>query len=393
MIIRLQPMGSLERKIEILGEASKFDVCASMASPRVVSGSNRIGNPDKAGICHAFTPDGRCISLFKVLMTNRCIYDCKYCMNRCSSAKEKAMLEPMELARAFMGLYIRNYVEGLFLSSGVWKSAYDTVQKMIDSLQIIRMKYHFKGYIHIKVLPGTEKNQITQLMEIADRVSLNVELPNASRLSEVCSMKNYETDIIKCQKHIQQNIKEGLVPAGQTTQYIVGTAGESDHEIMENLHWEYKNLDLKRGYFSAFTPVKGSSIKPHGSFQQERRRENFLYRVDWLIRKYEYQIGDIFSIMDDEGMIPLHTDPKISLAFNEDIFPLDVNEATYSELLRVPGIGETSARRIINLRKVNKKITNYRDLQRSGAVVKRVKPFLIVNGKRQTRITEFLSKN
>ncbi len=386
-------MGSLARKIEILGEASKFDVCASMASPRVASGSNRIGNPDIAGICHAFAPDGRCISLFKVLMTNRCMYDCKYCMNRCSSAKEKAMFEPNELARAFMGLYVRNYVEGLFLSSGVWKSASDTVQKMIESLNIIRNKYHFKGYIHIKILPGTDREQLKQIMEIADRVSLNVELPSASRLSEVCSMKNYETDIINCQKHIKEYIQEGLLPAGQTTQYIVGTAGESDREIMESLHWEYENLDLRRGYFSSFIPVKGSPIKSHGSYHQERRRENFLYRVDWLIRKYEYQIRDIFSIMDDEGMIPLNTDPKISLALNDDIFPLDVNEASYRELLRVPGIGETSARRIINLRKVNNKIMNYRDLQRLGAVVKRVKPFLIVNGKRQRRITEFLSKN
>ncbi len=383
-------MGSLERKIEILGDASKFDVCASMASPRDVSGTRRVGNPDKIGICHAFAPDGRCISLFKVLMTNHCIYDCKYCVNNSGNAKTKVMFEPVELARAFMGLYVRNYVEGLFLSSGVWRSATDTVERMIEALMLLRNKYNFQGYMHIKVLPGTNKEHIKQLMELADRVSLNVELPSASRLSEVSSTKNYETDIIKCQKFIHNFIKEGLVPAGQTTQFVIGTTGESDYEIVERLHWEYTNFDLKRGYFSAFTPIKGTPLEnTKVSEKRSRKRENFLYRVDWLYRRYNYKIDGIFSIMDDNGMIPSNIDPKVSLALKDDIFPLDVNETSYNELLRVPGIGETSARRIINLRKVNKKIQHYNDLQRLGVVIKRAKSFLIVNGRRQSRIKEF----
>ncbi|MFX0015940.1 MAG: putative DNA modification/repair radical SAM protein [Promethearchaeota archaeon] len=383
-------MGSLERKIEILGDASKFDVCASMASPRNVSGVNRIGNPDKVGICHAFAPDGRCISLFKVLMTNHCIYDCKYCVNSCGKAKEKVMFEPVELARAFTGLYIRNYVEGLFLSSGVWRSATETTEKMIEALMLIRHKYHFQGYIHLKILPGTDKEYIYQLMELADRVSLNVELPSASRLNEVSSMKNYDTDIIRCQEIIYQYIKKGLVPAGQTTQFIIGTTEESDQEIVERLYWEYKRLDLKRAYFSAFTPIKGTPLEDKKvSETYHQRRENFLYRVDWLFRRYKYEIESIYSIMTDQGMIPLNIDPKILLALNDDIFPLDVNKASYSELLRVPGIGEVSARRIINLRKVNNKIHSYKDLQRLGVVVRRAKSFLTINGKRQTRIREF----
>ncbi len=387
-------MGSLERKILILGDASKFDVCASMASPRNVSGSNRnrIGNPDKAGICHAFAPDGRCISLFKVLMTNQCIYDCKYCVNGCNKARTKEMFEPAELARAFIGLYIRNYVEGLFLSSGVWRSATDIAEKIIEALTLIRHMYHFRGYIHIKILPGTDKEYIRQIMEIADRVSLNVELPSASRLSEVSSMKNYETDIINCQKNISQNIKEGLVPAGQTTQFIVGTTGETDREIVERLHWEYINLDLKRGYFSAFQPIKGTPMERKKVVEgYQRKRENYLYRLDWLFRRYRYEIESIFSVMNGDGMIPLNIDPKISLALQDEIFPLDVNEASYNELLRVPGIGETSARRINNLRKINKKISDYRDLQRLGVVIKRAKSFITINGKRQTRIMEFLT--
>jgi putative DNA modification/repair radical SAM protein len=383
-------MGSLERKIKILGDASKFDVCASMASPRNTSGANRIGNPDKVGICHAFAPDGRCISLFKVLMTNHCIYDCKYCVNNSNKAKNKVMFEPSELTQAFMGLYIRNYVEGLFLSSGVWKSATDTVEKIIEALSLIRNKYRFHGYIHVKILPGTSKEYIRQIMEIADRVSLNVELPSSCRLSEVSSMKNYDTDIIRCQKYIHQFIEDGLVPAGQTTQFIVGTTGESDYEILERLHWEYRNLDLRRGYFSAFTPIKGTPLESKRIPETyQRKRENFLYRVDWLFRRYQYGIEKIYSILDEEGMIPLKIDPKVSLALKDDIFPVDVNEASFNELLRVPGIGEVSSRRIINLRRVNKRIENYKDLQRLGVVLKRAKSFITINGQRQTRLKEF----
>ncbi|MFX0174442.1 MAG: putative DNA modification/repair radical SAM protein [Candidatus Hodarchaeota archaeon] len=385
-------MGSLERKIEILGDASKFDVCASMASSRSVSGTNRIGNPDRVGICHAFAPDGRCISLFKVLMTNHCIYDCRYCVNRCGKAKTKVMFEPVELARTFIGLYIRNYVEGLFLSSGVWKSATETTEKMIEALTLIRKKYQFRGYLHVKILPGTDKEYIRQIMEVADRVSLNVELPNASRLSEVTSMKNYDTDILSCQKHIHHFITEGLVPAGQTTQFVIGTTEESDREILERVHWEYINLDLKRTYFSRFTPIKGTPLADRKVLEESpRKRENFLYRIDWLYRRYRYDMEDLFSILDENGMIPLNADPKFSLALIDDIFPLDINEASYKELLRVPGIGDTSARRIINLRKANKQISNYKDLQRLGVVLKRAKSFITINSQRQTRIKEFFN--
>lgn len=389
-MVRPHQMGSLERKIEILGNASKFDVCASMASPRNVSGTDRIGNPDRVGICHAFAPDGRCISLFKVLMTNHCIYDCRYCVNSCGKARTKVMFEPVELARTFIGLYIRNYVEGLFLSSGVWRSATETAEKMIEALTLIRRKYHFQGYMHVKILPGTDKEYIRQIMELTDRVSLNVELPSASRLSEVTSMKNYDTDIISCQKHIRHFIKEGLVPAGQTTQFIIGTTGESDREILERLHWEYINLELKRSYFSRFTPIKGTPLEDKKVLiGSPRKRENFLYRIDWLYRRYRYDMENIFSILDENGMIPLNVDPKVSLALEDDIFPLDINKTSRQELLRVPGIGETSSRRIINLRKVNKKISNYKDLQRLGVVINRAKSFITINGQRQTRIKEF----
>jgi putative DNA modification/repair radical SAM protein len=385
-------MGSLEKKINILGNASKFDICASMASPRKVTATDRIGKPDRMGICHAFAPDGRCISLFKVLMTNYCVYDCKYCMNNCGNAKEIAMFEPQELAKAFIGLYIRNYVEGLFLSSGVWRSADHTTEKIIETINLIRDKYQFRGYIHIKILPGTDKEYIRQIMEKVDRVSLNLELPSSSRLSEVSSMKNYSTDIIRCQKSIQYNIKRGLTPAGHTTQFIIGTTDESDREIVERLQWEYENVNLRRGYFSTFTPIKGTPLANKKVPLESRKRENYLYRIDWLYRRYNFKIDEIFSIMDEKEMIPLNIDPKVSIALNNEMFPLDINEASYHELLLVPGIGEISGRRIINLRKINKKISNYNDLRRVGVVVKRARPFLIINGRRETCLTEFFDK-
>lgn len=382
-------MGSLAKKIELLGDASKYDICASMSSPRKTTGSNRIGNPDPAGICHTFTPDGRCMSLFKVLLTNHCIHDCKYCMNNCTKRKTKARFTPEELARAFMGLYVRNYVEGFFLSSGVFPSADKASQDVIDAVDLIRNKYHFQGYMHIKILPGTSKHLIEQIMEKVDRVSLNVEQPSASRLDQVSSMKSYEHDIIKCQKQIQGFVKKHL-PAGHTTQYVIGAIGESDKELIESIDWEYENVDIKRAYFSSFVPVKGTPLEKAKPEENIRRRENFLYRTDWLMRQYKYSKEDMFSILNDDDMLPLETDPKVTLALKDDLLPLDVNEASYSELLHVPGIGYQSARRIINLRKVNQKIENHKDLRRLGVVWKRAKSFVVINGKRQSRMTDFL---
>lgn len=383
-------LGTLERKIQILGEASKYDVCASMASPRTESTSNRIGSPHHAGICHAFAPDGRCISLFKVLMTNYCIYDCKYCINNSGNAKEKVMFQPEELAKAFMGLYLRNYVEGLFLSSGVCKSPDYTTERMLEALSLIRQKFQFRGYLHVKILPGTSKDHIEQIVKLADRVSLNIELPSASRMAEVTSNKNYESDIIRCQKYIQELFNTGHLPAGHTTQFIVGTVGETDQEILKRLHWEYLNVDLKRGYFSAFDPIKGTPLEKNKPQEKSRKRENFLYRTDWLLRRYNYSIEEIYSILDKNGMIPLHIDPKYYLALADEKLPLDVNEATFEELLRVPGIGELSARRIVNLRREKKRIESYQDLKRVGVVIKRAKSFIYINGHRAKRLTEFL---
>ena len=384
-------MGELQRKIEILGNASKFDICASMASPRKAFNRNRIGTPHHAGICHAYSPDGRCISLFKVLMTNHCLNDCKYCINRCSRANSKTMFTPEELAKAFMGLYIRNYVEGLFLSSGVLRSVSETTENMIEAINLIRSQYKFRGYLHIKILPGTDNYQIRRIMEIADRVSLNIEVPSPSRLNEVSSTKDYYLDIVRPQKTIKQLIESGLTPAGHTTQFIIGAAGESDKEIFERLVWEYNHVNIKRGYFSAFTPMKGTPLEKVKLPYTMSKRENFLYRIDWLFRKYSYKREEIISILNEDGMIPLHIDPKMAIAFQDEIFPLDVNEAGYKELLRCPGVGEVSAKRICNLRKINNKIKSYKDLSRLGVVLKRAKPFLIIDGRKQTNLKEFFN--
>lgn len=377
-------MGSTIRKVEILGDASKYDVCASMASPRIPTTNKRIGSPVAAGICHAFAPDGRCISLFKVLFTNNCSYDCNYCSNSCERKKRSTMFKPKELARVFMGLYIRNYVEGLFLSSGIWKDADRTTHKILECISEIRNKYRFRGYIHIKILPGTSNELIKQVMEIADRVSLNIEVPTASHLSEVSSTKDYVNDILRCQKNIRDFIRKGLTPAGHTTQFVLADWGGTDKEIVQRLDWEYRNVDLKRGYFKAFNPIEGTKF---ANIQAESAmREVQLYRTDWLMRKYEIDKKEILTVMNEKDMIDLDKDPKVLLAMNSDLFPLDINEANYNELIRVPGIGEVTAKRIINLRKIRKKLNSFSELQQLGGVVRRARPFLIINGKKSTNL-------
>jgi predicted DNA-binding helix-hairpin-helix protein len=311
-------------------------------------------------------------------------------MNNCDSRKRKTLFKSEELARSFIGLYIRNYVEGLFLSSGVWKDADRTTEMIIDTISLIRNKYKFRGYMHIKILPGTSDHLIKQVMEIADRVSINMELPNESYLGEVSSTKNFNTDIIRCQRSIRNYIDKGLLPAGQTTQFVVGVADETDRDIIKRLEWEYESMGIKRGYFTAFNPIKDTPLANRNPEKHEREVQ--LYRIDWLYRKFGFSTNEILGLMTEEDMLPLKTDPKLLLAMNDDHLPLDVNEATLEELLRVPGIGEVSAKRIINLRNAGQEIRSYKDLQRIGTVVKRSRPFLIVDGKRETRLQDFFTE-
>jgi len=373
---------SLLEKVKVLGDAGKWDTCASSASPRKVHGSDRIGNVAAGGICHSFTESGRCISLFKTLMTNNCALDCKYCQNSSHCRKNPVMYEPEELAKVFMHLYTGNYVEGLFLSSGVFKNPDYTLQKMLDAVRLIRDKYKFSGYIHFKILPGTNKDLVKQAGECADRLSVNLEAPSESRLAEISSVKDYKSDILKRQEWI----KDLKIPAGQTTQLVVGGSGETDDEILRTVEWEYETMNLRRVYYSAFTPISDTPMQHQDKTPLER--EHRLYCVDFMMRKYGIPLQE-FKVIMESGNLPVG-DPKIHLARCNFDGAVDVNTAAYEELLRVPGIGPTSAYRITQLQKSNTRITKRAQLHSMGVVLKRAEPFIKINGHTQSRMLEYL---
>jgi putative DNA modification/repair radical SAM protein len=369
-------------KIRILGEASKWDTCASSASKRKVKGRDRVGNTASGGICHSFTEDGRCISLFKTLMTNACIGDCKYCQNASQCSKRTTTFSPDELARATMSLYTRNYVEGLFLSSGIVKDADKTSERMIEAVELLRNKYRFQGYIHLKVIPGESYDNIKRAGQLADRLSINLEAPNKSRLSELSHSKDYKTDILRRQRWLSRR----RLSSGHTTQFVVGASDESDKELLRMTDWEYKNFRLKRAYFSAFDPVKHTPLefKEKTPYLRERR----LYNSDFLMRKYNFKFKELKSIMNEEGMLP-NEDPKIPLAKEYFKEPVDPNDIPYNELLRIPGIGPITAKRIRGLQRANKKIGSISQLRQIGVVVKRALPFLSLNNVHQTSISQW----
>jgi len=378
-------MNTLE-KLQLLGESAKYDSCASSASKRKVTTNDRIGNAALGGICHTFTQDGRCVSLFKTLLTNECKFDCKYCPNPC--ATRKAMFEPDELAKTFMSLYVRNYVEGLFLSSGIAKDPNYTTEKMLETVNLIRTKYKFHGYIHFKILPGTSYELIKQAADFADRLSINIEVPNKSRMSEVSSVKDFKTDILRRQAWIKHIVQKSKVAAGQTTQLVVGGSDETDLEILKMMDWEYKNMDLKRGYYSAFTPIEGTAFEARQ--RQPLLREHRLYNLDFMLRNYKIKLNDFEAIMQD-GMLPLNEDPKVLMARATFEKPVDINTAAYTDLMRIPGIGPMTAKRIRGMQNRKLKIVNYRQLHNMGVVLKRAKPFIEIEGKSQAMLKRWLN--
>ncbi len=388
-------MPGILEKLRILGEAAKYDLCASTASPRAHTPGS-LGRAVASGVCHSFLPDGRCISLLKVLMTNRCIHDCAYCINS-SNNKDKAKqqrtsFEPEELAKLTIAFYLRNYIEGLFLSSGVGKSTECQAEVIHETLRILRFKYKFDGYIHAKILPGIDKEKLRRIAELADRVSLNVEQPNKSRFSETCSTKDYNNDIIKVSKWLPELKSKGFIPAGYTTQYVIGAANETDKEILESVFNFYTyEWEFKRQYYSTCLPLEENQKSfPRHFF----RREHRLYQIDWLRRIYKFSPEELMTVVDEKGFIPLREDPKIILARkNKDLFPVDVNNAKYTELMRVPGIGHLSATRIGNLQEKGVIISNAIQLKSIGVVIKRALPYLIVGRNKQLTLDKFEKMN
>lgn len=373
-----------EKKLEILGTAAKYDICASTAAPkRRPKNMNYIGSNAPAGICHSYTPDGRCVSLLKVLMTNSCKNNCQYCVNRCSNDFPRASFEPEELAKLFLELYRRNYLEGIFLSSAVQKNTTHTMEKMIQTLEILRLKYNYNGYVHLKALPHASPDLIERGAQLADRMSVNLESPNPDRLKMIAAEKNFMLDLIQPITAIQKQIKKGLLKAGQTTQFVVGAAGESDSELLRTTNWLYQKKDLKRAYFSAFIPVQSTQNSV------PLLREHRLYQADWLMRFYEFKLDDI--VLKKDKNLSLDYDPKMVAALNNaGNFPVEINKVPFKMLLRIPGIGPTSARRIYRARK-EFRFSDISELKNLGVVVKRAKPFILINGKAQGNIKNIMT--
>ena len=377
----------IDEKLRILSDAAKYDVSCSSSGSSRKNTSNGLGNAAYSGICHSWSADGRCVSLLKILMTNHCIYDCKYCINRKSNDIERAILTPDEIVRLTINFYRRNYIEGLFLSSGVIKNADYTMEQMIAVAKKLRLEENFNGYIHMKVIPGASRELIHEIGLYVDRVSVNIELAENKALKLLAPDKK-PTDISTSMGLIRrnqiQNIEEkklfkstpSFIPAGQTTQMIIGAGGESDFAILNRSENLYKNFGLKRVYYSAYVPVNKSGILANTD-AVPMVREHRIYQADWLLRFYNFKAEEILD--EKNPFIDPLLDPKANWAVqNWHLFPMEINRASYKDLIRIPGIGVTSAKRIVMVRRHN--VIKYEHLKKLGVVIKRAKYFITVNG-------------
>ncbi len=376
-------MMTVKEKFEILTEGAKYDVsCSSSGSSRAAR-QGMVGLTNKGGVCHSFTSDGRCISLLKVLMTNNCIYDCKYCVNRMSADVPRAMLTPEELCEIVIGFYRRNYIEGLFLSSAVFRDPNYTMELLLKTVRLLRNKYRFNGYIHLKAIPAACPELIEQAAELVDRMSMNIELPTSSGLKLLAPQKSKEAITTPMRQLAmlydeQQNApsrSRSLIPAGQTTQMIVGATPDPDGVIIRLSEGLYRKFAMKRVYYSAYVPLGDPQLLP--LTPPNLLRENRLYQADWLLRFYGFEADELVPVNYN---LPSDIDPKSDWALrNMDKFPVEVNDAPYETLLRVPGIGVKNAWRIREARKYTQ--LDYDDLRRMRVVLKRAKNFITVKGK------------
>lgn len=396
-------------KLEILADAAKYDVACTSSGIDRDAQKGKLGNTLAAGICHSFSADGRCITLLKVLMTNVCVYDCAYCVNRCSNEIARAAFKPRELADLTIGFYRRNYIEGLFLSSGVIKSPDYTTELMIQTLAILRFEYGFRGYIHAKAVPGTSPELVDQLGHLADRMSVNMELPSSQSLQLLAPEKNKQ-NILAPMRQIKENIAEdkdtraimrkqttymaeckpkkktrAFVPAGQSTQMIIGATPESDYHILNLSASLYRTLSLKRVFFSAYLPVNEDKRLPSAD-AIELNREHRLYQADWLLRFYQFDVNEIID--EEHPFLDPLLDPKANWAINNlDCFPIEVNTAPYEMLLRVPGIGVRGAKSIVRARK--RTTLREPELRKLGIAYKRARYFITCNGSYAGTGTDF----
>lgn len=379
---------TLPEKLSILADAAKYDAsCASSGGERRGSRDGKgIGSTTGAGICHAWAPDGRCISLLKILLTNFCIYDCAYCINRVSSRVERARFSVEEVVSLTLEFYRRNYIEGLFLSSGIIRSPDDTMTEMVRVARTLREREHFRGYIHLKTIPDAAPELIAEAGKWADRLSINVELPTETALTQLAPEKSVQTihgamaEVKARGEAAKDRTARGtraprFAPAGQSTQMIVGADPATDGEILRKSSHLYNRFALRRVYYSAFSPIPDAS-RMLPLIQPPLVREHRLYQADWLMRNYGF---DATEIAPPTGMLDLQIDPKLAWALaHRALFPVDVNRAPREMLLRIPGIGPRSVERILKARR--HRTLRYEDLLAIGCVLKHAEPFITLPG-------------
>lgn len=376
-------------KLKILSAAARYDVACTSSGVDRVSDGNGIGSAAACGICHSFAGDGRCISLLKILMSNACTYDCAYCVNRVGNDIPRATFTPKEIADITINFYRRNYIEGLFLSSGVLGNPSRTTELMVEALRILREEYKFYGYIHAKVIPGTDKEAIDKLGYYCDRMSINIELPSNESLKLLAPSKSKES-IFEPMGYVKNRIESTgrelalyksapkFTPAGQSTQMIIGASPESDLAILRLTEGLYKKYRLKRVFFSAYIPVVENTNLPALNIKPPLLRENRLYQADWLMRVYGFKSSEILD--ENNPTFNPYLDPKCNWAVNHpECFPVEINKATYEELIRVPGIGVISAKKIVKARRST--ALSFLDLKKLGVVLKRAQYFILCSSK------------
>lgn len=389
MEVRISPQMSIMDKLKILADAAKYDVSCSSSGVNRGNDGTGIGNAVAAGLCHSFAADGRCISLLKILFTNECIYDCRYCINRKSNDVPRASFTPDEVCELTMEFYRRNYIEGLFLSSGILYSPNYTMELICETVHKLRTVHRFQGYIHLKAIPGADPMLIQKAGYLADRMSVNLEMATAEGLREMAPNK-HRKNILKPMRQIQNGITENkneltlykhaphFCEAGQSTQMVVGALPESDYQIMSVAENLYDKFSLKRVYYSAFVNVNEDKELPALTGGPPLLREHRLYQADWLLRFYDFKVDELLTA--DRPNFNMAIDPKADWAVRHlEVFPVEVNRADYRLLLRIPGIGVKSARRIISARRFGS--LTFEDLKKIGVVLKRALYFITCNGR------------
>lgn len=404
MVLKYKGKETIEYKLHLLSDAAKYDVACTSSGVNRKGSQGGMGNSIAAGICHSFSADGRCISLLKILMTNYCIYDCKYCKNRVSNDIPRTAFSPEEIAKLTMDFYRRNYIEGLFLSSGIIGNPDYTMELMYQAIFLLRNKYHFYGYIHVKGIPGADPRLIERIGYLVDRMSVNLELPTAEALRELAPNK-HRKNILKPMRQIQNGINENktdlivykhvpkFVSGGQSTQMIIGATPESDYQIVQVAESLYQKFQLKRVFYSAFVNVNEDKSLPALNSGPPLLREHRLYQADFLLRFYGFEAKELLS--EKHPNFNVFLDPKADWALQHlELFPVEINKISYDMLLRVPGIGVKSAQRIVRARRNGN--LDFEHLKKIGVVLKRALYFITCNGKMMypTKIEEdYITRN